>query len=435
VSAAPFETVSRRIVINCWGSYGDVYPYVGLAAELKARGHTPVIATAAMYRDTVERAGIEYAHVGPDLEHWDEKTLYARVKHPTKGSEVNVRELLMPKLEETYEQLRAAAAGAELLVAHPITYAAPVLAERERLPWVQTILAPMLFFSIYDPPVFPQTPALAHAPKLGTWAARLMVGLARRATEPWCEPVYRLREKLGLPRGLHPMFGGLFSPYLTLALFSRALGTAQPDWPTNDETTGFVFYNGKDALAPELEAFLASGPPPVVFTLGTSAVGAAGSFYRESAEAARRLGRRAVLLTGGIERNRDVGAPSTDVLLVDRAPHQLLFPRASAVVHQGGVGTTGQALRSGHPMIVVPHGHDQPDNAARVARLGVSRTIYPQRYRAARVARELERLLADGYAKRAAATAAVVRAEDGAGAAAAALERVLDAALTRGRAL
>jgi UDP:flavonoid glycosyltransferase YjiC (YdhE family) len=219
------------------------------------------------------------------------------------------------------------------------------------------------------------------------------------------------------------MFEGLFSPRLTLALYSRVLGAPQPDWPSRVVTTGFVFYNGPDALSPELEEFLASGPAPVVFTLGTSAVGAAGRFYHESVAAAMRLGVRAVLLTGGLAQNRPDGEPSRDVLLVDRAPHQLLFPRASAIVHHGGVGTLGQALRSGRPMLVVPHGHDQPDNAYRVTKLGVARTLYPPRYRAARVARELARLLDDDYRVRAESVAATVRSEGGADAAAEELER------------
>jgi rhamnosyltransferase subunit B len=416
--------MSRRIVITCWGSYGDVFPYVGLAAALKAKGCAPVIATAAIYRDTVEREGIEYAHVGPDLDAAD-ATLVSRVMDPIRGGEVILRELLLPKLAETYEQLRRASAGADLLVAHPITYAAPIVAEHTGLPWVSTVLAPMLFFSAFDLPVFPQAPWFVHARKLGVWAGRRMIGLARHSTKSWFEPVHRMRAELGLPRGGHAMFEGMFSPRLTLALFSRVLGLPQPDWPPNVATTGFVFYNGPDALDQKLEAFLDAGAPPVVFTLGTSAVGAAGRFYHESAAVAARLGVRAVLLTGGFPQNTPDGPLSPDVLLVDRAPHQLLFPRASAVVHQGGVGTTGQALRCGQPMIVVPFSHDQPDNAHRVAKLGVSRTIYPQHYRAARVARELERVLRGDYSERAAAIAAVVRQEGGADAAAAAIAQLL----------
>ena len=77
-------------------------------------------------------------------------------------------------------------------------------------------------------------------------------------------------------------------------------------------------------------------------------------------------------------------------------------------------------------MLVVPHGHDQFDNAHRVTKLGVARTVYPRRYRAARVAHELERLLGGDYAARAAAVANAVRAEGGAAAAAEALGQIRD---------
>ena len=390
--------MSKRIVINCWGSHGDFFPYVGLALALEARGHAPVVATAAIYRDEVERAGIEYAHVGPDLDPNDE-TLYDRVMDQARGSEVIVRELLMPKLGETHAELTAAAAGADLLVAHPLTVSVPLVAERANVPWASTVLAPMLFFSATDMPVLPQAPLLGAAGRLWPWAARHVINFAQRMTKDWFVPVHRLRAELGLPPAGHPMFEGLFSPWLTLALFSRVLGERQPDWPPHVRTTGFVFYNGPDAaLSPQLEEFLAAGPPPVVFTL--------------------------VLLIGSFEQNRPDGELSRDVLVIDRAPHQLLFPRASAIVLHGGVGTTGQALRSGRPVLVVPHAHDQFDNAHRITKLGVARTLHPRRYRAPRVARELARLLGDDYRARAESVAAIVRSEGGAEAAAEALERL-----------
>jgi UDP:flavonoid glycosyltransferase YjiC (YdhE family) len=84
-----------------------------------------------------------------------------------------------------------------------------------------------------------------------------------------------------------------------------------------------------------------------------------------------------------------------------------------------------QALRAGCPMLVVPHSHDQPDNAHRMTRLGVGRTLYPKRYTAARAASELRRLLDDpGYSDRARSVAGVVASEGGAGAAADALAAV-----------
>jgi rhamnosyltransferase subunit B len=416
----------RRIIITSWGSYGDVFPYVGIARVLAQRGHRLVLAMPEFYRTVIEREGLEFSPVGPDVDPNDQATV-ARIMDPRRGTEAILRDLLMPALRDSYEQLKQALRGADLLVSHPVTFAAPVLADKMSLPWVSTVLAPISFFSTTDLPAFPPAPRLVHLRRLGPGFGRLMVGLARRVTRSWMEPVYELRRDLGLARGGDPIYEGQFSPTLTLALFSRLLAAPQPDWPRNVRTTGFVFYNGPDAaLDSEVEAFLCEGPPPVVFTLGTSAVANAGRFYHESAEAARRLGLRAILLTGGFSENRPNLQQSRDVLAVDRAPHQLLFPRAAASVHQGGIGTTGQALRAGHPMLIVPHAHDQPDNAFRVTNLGVSRTVFPGGFKAAHVARELERLLIDPrYEERAKEVASVVSAEGGAEAAADALERLI----------
>jgi rhamnosyltransferase subunit B len=417
----------RRIVITSWGSYGDVFPYVGIARVLAQCGHRPVLAMPEFFRTAIEREGLEFSPVGPDVDPNDQATV-ARIMDPRRGTEAILRDLLMPALRDSYEQLKEAARGADLLVSHPVTFAAPVLADKMGLPWVSTVLAPISFFSTTDLPAFPPAPRLVHLRRLGPGFGRLMVGLARRVTRSWMEPVYSLRRDLGLARGGDPIYEGQFSPTLTLALFSRLLAAPQPDWPPNVRMTGFVFYNGPDAaLDSEVEAFLDGGPPPVVFTLGTSAVANAGRFYHESAEAARRLGLRAILLTGGFSENKPNLQKSRDVLAVDRAPHQLLLPRAAAVVHQGGIGTTGQALRAGHPMLIVPHAHDQPDNAFRVSNLGVSRTVFPGGYKAARVARELERLLIDPQCEaRAKEVGSVVSAEGGAEAAADALEPLMD---------
>ena len=419
--------MASRIVIACWGSHGDLFPYIGLALALKRHGHHPVIATNVGYRGEVEREGIELVEAGPPIDPNAPNALelYERVMDPVKGSEVIVRELLMPKLRETYEQLRSAVAGADLLVTHPITYAGPIVAEHARLPWLSTVLAPLSLFSARDPAVLPTAPRLNDLPILGPWLARTILRLARPTLRRWVQPVAVLRAELGLPPGGHPLMEGQFSPHGTLALFSRVLATPQPDWPPNVTVAGTVLYNGSEPLSSELEAFLAAGEPPVVFTLGTSAVGAAGGFYRESAAAAAKLGVRAVLLTGGFARNRPQSLPPS-MLAVDRAPHQWLFPRASAVVHQCGAGTTAQALRAGRPALLVPHGHDQFDNARRVRKLGVARTLLPKAYRAPRVAHELAALLREPrYRERAAAVSIVVREERGAEASVAVIERLL----------
>jgi UDP:flavonoid glycosyltransferase YjiC (YdhE family) len=219
-----------------------------------------------------------------------------------------------------------------------------------------------------------------------------------------------------------------------LALFPSVLAKPQPDWPANVRVTGRIPFDaghGK-SLSPELEEFLAQGPAPVVFTLGSSAVLAAGDFYEQSIAAVERLGVRGVMLAGVEGVARLMGKKSRNAFIVDAAPHSKLFPRASAIVQQCGIGTLGQALSAGCPILAVPFAHDQPDNAYRIQQLGVARVVYPPKYRAQRVAQELRRLLDEpSFGQTAREVASKVRAEDGAGTACDAVEEQLQSNATK----
>ena len=415
-----------RVLLTCWGSYGDLFPYLAIAAALRDRGHTPVIASCPYYQELVEREGIIFAPLRPDVQP-DDRTLLRQVMDPRRGTEVIVKDLLAPAVRQSYDDIVAAADGADVLVGHPVVFAAPLAAERLKLPWLSSVLAPTSLFSLHDFPALPAAPWLHRITRLGPWPGRAIMALVRRTTRTWLAPVTALRAELGLPPAAHPLFEGQFSPHGNLALFSRTFAQAQVDWPPRTHVTGFPFYNRAIPMPPELSAFLDSGEPPVVFTLGSAAVSAAGSFYEESARAITALGCRAVLLVGRHADNIPAHVPA-GTLVIDSAPHDQLFPRASVVVHQGGAGTTGQAMRGGHPQLVVPHAHDQADNAQRVVSLGLARVVYPARYKAARVAHELHALLGDGgMAARAAAIGTEVRAESGAEAAATAILEVVGA--------
>jgi rhamnosyltransferase subunit B len=423
--------VGKRVVITTFGSLGDLNPYLGLALGLKARGHHPAIATAEFYRPFVEAEGVGFRPVRPDRNLHDIEAI-RRIVNPGLTPEYLMRGLLFPRLQESYEDLSEATRGADALLTHPLTFAGPLVAEKVGIPWVSTVLAPISFFSAHEFPALPVFPRLAVVlRRLGPGAGRALVGLAKRATRHWPEPVRRLRTKIGLSPGKHPIYEGQFSPELVLAMFSRVLAEPRPDWPPNTRITGHVFYDGSGrvGLSPNLERFLASGPAPVVFTLGTGMAGtglAADSFYRESLKAVRILKLRSLFLVGKDPKNRLPVPLPEGVAAVDDAPFSKLFPRAAAVVHQGGIGTIGQVLRSGRPQLVVPFRGDQPDNALRVQRLGVAEVLYPRRYAAHRAARRLGDLLGgSGYARRAGEVAERVRSEDGVGDACDAIEELL----------
>jgi UDP:flavonoid glycosyltransferase YjiC (YdhE family) len=418
-----------RIVLSNIGTLGDINPLIAIALELKRRGHTPVMALPAVFRPKIEPLGLEFRAVRPDIDPNNTK-LVAMIYDIKKGTETGLREFLLPVLRETYSDLLEAATQpqrADLLLLGELNYAGPIVAEVTGIPWTSYVLAPFSFFSAFDPPVLPPYPRLARADKVAGMG-RAMRRLARFVTRKWPEPIYELRSELGLPKGKNPLFDAKHSPHLVLALFSRALGVEQKDWPENTLTTGFCFYDsdaGNAALPANLEAFLAAGEPPVVFTLGSAAVLAAGKFYEVSARAAKKLGVRAVLLIGDDARNQPRQELPESICVAKYAPYSALFSRASLVVHQGGVGTTAQCLRAGRPMLIMPYSHDQPDNARRMKRLKVASVLQKSHYKPWRVARRLRIMLgAAKYETRARSAAEIVAQENGVKTACDALEKL-----------
>jgi UDP:flavonoid glycosyltransferase YjiC (YdhE family) len=419
-----------RVVLSNIGTFGDINPLIAIALELKRRGHTPVMAVPAVFGPKIVPLGLEFHAVRPDIDPKN-SILVEMVYDVKKGTERGLREFLFPALRQTYDDLMHAATQperADLLLLGELNYAGPLVAEMTGIPWASYVLAPLSFFSAYDPPVLPMYPRLARADKTVPGMGRAIKRLARFVSRKWSQPIYDLRADLGLPRGKNPLFDAKHSPNLVLALFSRLLGKEQKDWPEHTRITGFCFYDadaGNAALPPELESFLAKGAPPVVFTLGSAAVLAAGKFYEFSARAAIKLGIRAVLLIGTDPRNQLKQRLPDTICVAEYAPYSALFQRAAMVVHQGGVGTTAQCMRAGKPMLIMPYSHDQPDNGRRMRRLKVARVIQRGDYTPLRVARKLKAMLNEPlFAKQAQRVAHRLESEDGVGAACDALEEL-----------
>ena len=427
------QVSGKRIVISTFGSFGDIHPYVAIALELKARGHVPVIATSEVYREKMDALSLEFSPVRPVVPSYDQPDemgrLLEEVMDARDGSE-KVIQMLTSHLREIYDDLNAAVEGADLLLTHPLPLVGPIVAQMRKLRWVSSVLAPLSLFSTHDPPVLPQWPGLYRLLKLHPAIARGFFRLALPMLEKMMAPVYSLRAELGLPRGEQPLMAGQHSPSCVLALFSKVMAKPQPDWPNHTVVTGFPFYDRRDFFGETetprgLIEFLDAGEPPIIFTLGSSAFWVAKNFYRDSAVAASALGRRALLLIGHA-RNLPAEPLPDGVAAFEYAPYSEVLPRACAIVHQGGVGTTGQGLRAGRPVLILPHAHDQFDNAARVARLGCGRVLPRPRYSAKSAITELKALLDDArYAERAIETGRIVRQENGASAAANEIERAL----------
>ncbi|HVW01604.1 MAG TPA: glycosyltransferase, partial [Planctomycetaceae bacterium] len=285
-----------RIVVNTWGSLGDLHPYLAISLGLQKRGHDVRVATAEYYRSKIESLGLNFHPVRPDVDVIRDQQRMQRLMTGRLATVRVVRELLLPVLRDSYADVLQAAEGADLLVSH-LPWATRLVAEKTGIPWVSTMITPMGFFSTYDGTVMPLNPPGIH--RLGPRWLGALQRWGKWATRPWARPFDRFRAELGIPptREDNPL-GDSHSPLRVLALFSPLFAPRQPDWPPQAIATGFPFFDRDETTPPsaELQRFLASGPPPVAFTQGISSAMLVSRFYRESIVAAQSLGVRAVLV-------------------------------------------------------------------------------------------------------------------------------------------
>ncbi len=170
---------------------------------------------------------------------------------------------------------------------------------------------------------------------------------------------------MGLAPAKHILGSWAHSPDKTIGLFPEWFASPQPDWPQNAKLAGFVLHSdGPGTLPPQLVDFLDAGAPPIIFTPGTE-MKHAHDFFATSVQALAQLGRRGIL----VSRHTEHLPPSLPegVISFPYIPFDAALPRAAAIVHHGGIGTTAQAIAAGIPQVVRPMAHDQPDNAARSA--------------------------------------------------------------------
>jgi rhamnosyltransferase subunit B len=196
-----------RILIHPFGSYGDIHPYMGLAVELQRRGHEPVIATTAIYREKIESQGIGFRAIRPDLPRID-REMMRQVFDRRKGTEFIFRQILMPNLRDSYQDLAALADRPDVIITHPVGFAGPLLARARGIPWISTVLAPASFMSVYDPPALPGFPFPEYAARLGRGFHRVFFRLVERMMRSWVGPYRQLEAELNLPRGENPIFAG-----------------------------------------------------------------------------------------------------------------------------------------------------------------------------------------------------------------------------------
>jgi rhamnosyltransferase subunit B len=294
-------------------------------------------------------------------------------------------------MREAYEIVRERNRPGTVVVASSLMTGARMATEHLGMPLVTVDLQPSIILSAHSLPV-------SSSVNLPRWSPlimrKLFLGVVGRfVTDPMLAPgINAFRAELGLPPVRDIFTKWLHSPDRTIALFPDWFGPPQPDWPPNTRTVGFILYDAQEGvvLPQDAERFLDAGEPPVVFTPGT-AMQHGHAFFRAAAEASKMLGRRALFLT---RHKEHLPSPMPEGSAhFDYLPFGRVFPRAAAIVHHGGIGTSAQALAAGVPQLLMPMAHDQPDNAARLVRIGVASKLSPREFTGAKVARALGEML------------------------------------------
>src|SRR5829696_8231245 len=195
-----------RIILNTFGSFGDIHPYMAIAMELQRRGHVPVVATMQIYREKIEGAGLEFVAVRPDIPQPKEQDaeLIDKIMEPRTGPRFLMEELVFPAVRDSYADLLQAVAGADLLVTHPAAPAGPLIGRKLGLPWISTVLAPFSFYSAYDPPVPPFWQWTRKLNVLGPGVMGLLMNLTKSTYK--AAAVTEFREELGLEDTGNPIF-------------------------------------------------------------------------------------------------------------------------------------------------------------------------------------------------------------------------------------
>jgi len=299
-----------------------------------------------------------------------------------------------------------------LVVAHSLDFASRSIAEKRGLPVVTAHLSPSIVRTNYETGVLSGTTDFSRLPR---WVKGLIWRVVDRVmVDKGAAPVVNaIRARAGLPPVRRVFERALHSPLLTVGLWPEWFAARQPDAPASFKQTGFPMWDGGAAAQPvsaEVAVYLAAGDPPIVFTQGSANIHAR-AFFEAAADAAKSMGRRAMLLSKFPEHvPADVPA---NVRHFAFAPLSKVLPRCAALVHHGGIGTTAAGLAGGVPQLIMPMAHDQPNNAHWVRKLGVGDRLMPKKFTGYRVANALAELLNSADVKaRCAEAAAKCAAQD-----------------------
>ena len=380
-----------KFIITTIGTAGDVYPFVGIAQELKKRGHSVHFLTSEVYQSEIEKHSIHFHSVLSKEAH---QKAIANPKLNRLLTTVSTfsRNFIIPTLAPTLNFIQQhQESDNTILVSHVMFFGARIAQDKLGIPLVTIQPAPMGLLSINNPLrypgiTFPHT--LPHGVKTGLFNTFMWL-LDRMLLLP---EINAFRASLDLNPIKWAFKGWVHSPSQIIGLFPKWFGSQPKDWPKQLAVTGFPLYNPTEVneIPKDLRHFLKQPRPTVVFTAG-SGMTYAHHFFDESIMACKQLGCNGLLLT---PHHQQIPTSLPDhIYHLDYLPLNILLPHTAAIVHFGGIGTAAQALAHGIPQLVVPNIGDQFDNALRLRQCGVALELKQSQYKRKHIVNALNELL------------------------------------------
>ena len=379
-----------KILVIAIGSRGDVNPFLVLALRLMHKGHDVVFCASENYRQLVEGQGLRFIPHSTRQE-FEAVTLDPDLWHYRKALPTLIKKGLLPLLRRLYPIILQERTRDFLIVASPFAMAAKLAAEVWGIKLVQLHLAPSMFRSLRDTAQVGSVPMNDNMP---AWYKKLVWWIADSFfIDPYVKKeLNSFRRELGLKPVSRILKNWAFSSCLNAAVFSSHISVKQPDWPMPAEVFDFFLYDGDEQVPAEAGDFLSRGTPPVVFTFGTAFRFGIKDF-EQSVKALKMLDARGIFLTSE-KKNIPEGLPDT-IRAFSFLPLGKILPSCSAIIHHGGIGTLGQALKAGIPQLIRPMAYDQFDNAYRITTRKLGNYILARQYTADRLYLKLRTLLGD----------------------------------------
>ena len=361
-----------HILLLPYGTSGSVFPFIWLGRKLLERGHQVSIIASPLYKHSAEQADLAFFApdtdvlpsmlANPDL--WKhsscKKVAFTYAGHAT-GHCVSAIDKLVKDIGKP-----------DLILAPMISFGARVAREKHGIPLLTVHLYPAVMMSADDAPLV--FPAVRYLRLLPLAARRYILSLPSPYDRYALPSIIKSCADHGVkpPRRLWKEWH--HSPDGVLALFPNWFSAVEKDQPTNTFQWDFPLEDlAQDrTIEPDLERFLAAGEKPILFTAGTGQFHAA-EFFEIAAKVVSRLGCRAVFLT--VKKDQLPPNLPDSIFVAAYVPFSVILPLSALMVHHGGIGTLSQCLAAGIPQLVVFMSLDQPDNAARLERLGVAASI------------------------------------------------------------